>query len=118
MRVTPDELRVHGPRDLLEVALAPLLEEQGQEVDLEEEIAELVEQLRRFASCSRVGDLVGLLDRVRDDRQRGLLTIPRAVATEPARQLLSSSSASAERPPTLRCRSSRPSWPSRPPAAA
>ena len=88
VRVAADELRVHRPRDALEIALPFLLEQQREEVDLEEQVAELVEQLRRVAGVGGVGDLVRLLDRVRDDRARGLLAIPRAVAPQPPRQLL------------------------------
>jgi hypothetical protein len=83
-----DELRVHRPRDRLEVALALLLEQEREEVDLEEQVAELVQQLRRRACDGRVGDLVRLLDRVRDDRPRRLLAVPRALAAKPPRQLL------------------------------
>ena len=80
VRVAADELGVHRPRHLLEVAVALLLQQQGEEVDLEEEVAELVEQLGRRSGLGRVGDLVGLLDRVRDDRPRRLLAVPGAVA--------------------------------------
>ena len=65
-----------------------LLEQQREEVDLEEQIAELVEQLRVVERDGRVRDLVRLLDRVRDDRPRGLLAIPRTVAPQAAGQLL------------------------------
>ena len=61
---------------------SPLLEQQRQEVDLEEQITELAAELGIVAGDRRVGDLVGLLERVRDDRQRRLLPIPGAVATE------------------------------------
>ena len=77
-----------GPRDRLEVALPLLLEQQGEEVRLEQQVAELVEQLRRVTGVRGVGDLVGLLDRVRHDRARRLLAIPGAVAAEALRQLL------------------------------
>ena len=50
VRVAADELGVDGPRDLLEVAVALLLEQQREEVDLEEEVAELVEQLGGIAA--------------------------------------------------------------------
>jgi hypothetical protein len=63
--------------------VAVLGEEERQEVDLEEQVAELVEQLLRAAARGRVRDLVRLLDGVRDDRARGLLPVPRAVAAEP-----------------------------------
>ena len=45
------------------------VEQQREEVDLEEQVAELVEQLRVVAGERGVRDLVGLLDRVRDDRR-------------------------------------------------
>ena len=79
--MTPHELRVHVAGDRLEIAVALLREEQGEEVDLKQQVAELVEQLRRVGRIggSGIRDLVGLLDRVRDDRQRRLLAVPRAV---------------------------------------
>ena len=77
VRMTPDELLVHVARDGLEVAEVALLQEQREEEDLEEQVAELVEQLRVVVGQRRVRDLVCLLDRVRHDRARGLLAIPR-----------------------------------------
>jgi hypothetical protein len=111
VRVPAHELRVDCPGNLLEIAVALLLEEQGQEIDLEEQVAELVEQLRRIVTRSRVGDLVGLLHGVGDDRPRRLLAIPRAVAPQPARQLLELDERLGERLTPLRqwsCLSSRP----------
>ena len=49
VRMAANELGVHRAGDRLEVALALLLEQQREEVDLEEQVAELVEQLRRVA---------------------------------------------------------------------
>jgi len=49
-------------------------------VHLEEHVAELVQQLGVVAGVGRVGELVGLLDRVRDDRAGILRAVPRAVA--------------------------------------
>ena len=80
----PDELFVDRPGDRLEIAVALLLQEQREEVDLVEQVAELVEQLRVVLGQRRVGDLVGLLDGVRDDRLRRLLAVPGTVATEAA----------------------------------
>jgi hypothetical protein len=80
MRVSADELRVHAARNLREIAGAAFLEQQREKIDLKEQVAELVEQLRVVSRERGVGDLVRLLDRVRDDRLRGLLAIPRAVA--------------------------------------
>ena len=56
---------------------------------LEEDVAELVEQLGVVALVvRRVGELVGLLDRVRDDRALVLLAVPRALHAQPARELV------------------------------
>src|SRR5215212_648075 len=88
VRVAADELlaAVLGHRG--QVALAALLEQQRQEMHLEEHVAELVEQLGVVAALGGVGELVGLLDGVRDDRTLVLLAVPRAVAPQPARQLV------------------------------
>ena len=88
VRVPAHELRVDRARCLLEVALALLLEEQREEVDLEEEVAELVEQLVGPVGERRVRDLVRLLDRVRHDRPRRLLAVPGTVPAQAFRQLL------------------------------
>jgi hypothetical protein len=57
-------------------------------VHLEEHVAELVEQLRVVAGVGRVGELIGLLDGVRDDRALVLLAVPWTLAAQPARQLI------------------------------
>ncbi len=56
--------------------------------DLQQQIAELVAQIREIAALDRIGDLVGLLDRVGGDGRVGLLEVPgaardRACATPP-----------------------------------
>ena len=71
-----------------EVTGAALLEQQREEVDLEEDVAELVEELGVVAGVRGVGELVGLLDRVRDDRALVLLAVPGALAAQAARQLV------------------------------
>src|SRR5439155_2327234 len=73
---------------LRQVARSSLLEQEREEVDLEEQVAELVEQLRVVAGERGIRDLVRLLDRVRDDGRRRLLPIPGAVAAQPLRQPL------------------------------
>ncbi len=88
VRMASDELRVDPARDLLEVAFTAFREEQGEEVDLEEQVAELVEQLGVVALLGRVRDLVGLLDRVRHDRAGRLLAIPGTIPAQPLRELL------------------------------
>jgi hypothetical protein len=84
----PDELRVDAARDLREVAGPALGEQQREKIDLEEQVAELVEQLRVVGRERGVGDLVRLLDGVRDDRLRRLLAIPRALPAQPLGQRL------------------------------
>src|SRR5207247_5839508 len=88
MRVPPDELLVDRARGLFEVALPLLLEEEREEVDLEEEIAQLVEQLVGPIGERGVGDFVRLLDPVRNDCARGLLPVPGTVLAKPLGQLL------------------------------
>src|ERR687888_613212 len=75
-----DELGVDRLRDRLEVPVPLLAEEEREEVDLEEQVAQLVEQLLGPVGKGGVRDLVRLLDRVRDNRPGRLLAIPRAVA--------------------------------------
>jgi hypothetical protein len=53
-------------------------------VHLEEDVAELVEQLGVVARVRRGGQFVGLLDRVRDDRALVLLAVPRALLAQAA----------------------------------
>ena len=88
VRVALHELRVHGARDRLEVARAALGQQEREEVDLEEQVAELVEQLLVGARERGVRDLVGLLDRVRHDRRRRLLAVPGTVAPKALCQTL------------------------------
>jgi hypothetical protein len=91
VRVPADQLLANVLGDLLERPSPALLEQQREEVDLEEDVAQLVEQLGVVAAVRRVGQLVGLLDRVRDDRTLVLLTVPGALAPQPARQLVQAS---------------------------
>ena len=57
-------------------------------MDLEEDVAQLVDHLRVVALRGRVGQLIGLLDRVRDDRTLVLLAVPRAFDPQPAGDLV------------------------------
>src|SRR3954452_19005427 len=79
VRMAADQLRAAVLGDVGHVAGAALLEQQRQEVHLEEDVAELVEQLGVVAGVRRVGELVGLLDGMRDDRALVLLAVPRAL---------------------------------------
>ena len=88
VRVAADQLLGAVVGDRGQGSGAALLEQQGEEVDLEEDVAELVEQLRVVARVGRVGELVGLLDGVRDDRALVLLAVPRALAAQAPGQLV------------------------------
>ena len=61
-----------------------LLEQQREEVDLEQHVAELVQQLRVVTRVRRVGQLVGLLDGVGDDAALVLLAVPGTLAPQAA----------------------------------
>jgi hypothetical protein len=74
------QLVVDRARDAGEVAFPSLLEQQREEEGLEEQVAELVLELARVVPERGVGDLVGLLDRVRDDRPDRLLAVPGTIA--------------------------------------
>ena len=84
MRVAADQLLAAVLGDLGERAAAALLEQQREEVDLEEHVAELVEQLGVVAGVRGGRQLVGLLDRVRHDRALVLLAVPRALHAQAA----------------------------------
>ena len=88
VRVPPHELGVDPSRDPGEVAGAALLEQEREEDRLEEEVSELVDELGVVAGHGRVGYLVRLLDRVRDDRPLRLRAVPGAVAPQPLGELL------------------------------
>src|SRR5947208_1274183 len=88
MRVTSDELVVHTAGNLLQPRPALLGQEKGQKVDLEEEVPELVGELRIVTRDRGVRHLVGLLDGVGDDRPLGLLAVPGTVTPEPLGQRL------------------------------
>ena len=74
--------------DIRERAGAALLQEEGEEVHLEEHVAELVEELLVVALSGGVGELVGLLDRVRNDRALVLLAVPWAFDPQAPRDLV------------------------------
>ena len=80
MGMPAHELLVRATGNGLEILASAFGQQQREEVDLEQEVTELVGELRVVTPDRRVSDLVGLLDRVRDDRALGLLTIPGAVA--------------------------------------
>src|SRR5207253_1148606 len=84
----PDELGSHAPNDLFEVSTGLFLEQERQENALEEQVAELVDELRVVPGEGRVRHLVGLLDGVRDDRAHRLLAVPRALTAQALGELL------------------------------
>ncbi len=88
MRMAADELVVSVPCDRLEVTAAALREQEREEERLIQQVAELVDELRVVVGHGSVRNLVGLLDRVRHDRSRRLLGIPRALAAQQGCELL------------------------------
>src|SRR5439155_15883634 len=88
VRVPANELVVNQRRGRREVALASLLEQQREEVDLEEEVAELVEKLLVVARERGICDLVRLLDGMRNDRALRLLAVPRTLTAQTLGQAL------------------------------
>src|SRR4051794_9265566 len=88
VRVAPDELLAAVLGNVGQRAGAALLEQEGEEVDLEEDVAELVEELRVVIAVRRVSEFVRLLDGVRDDRALVLLAVPRALAAQSPRQVV------------------------------
>jgi hypothetical protein len=62
--------------DLLEAPGPALLEQKREEVDLEEDVAKLVQQLAVVAAVGSVRQLVGLFDRMGDDRALVLFSVP------------------------------------------
>jgi len=83
--MTSDQLLGGVMRHPSEASGAPLLKQQCQEVDLEEDITELIQQLDVVTTVGCIRQLIGLFDRVRDDRTLVLLTIPRTIAPEASR---------------------------------
>ena len=88
MGMPRDELRVDATSHLLEIARTPFGQEQGEKEALEEQIAELVEQLGVIAGKRCVSNLVGLFDGVRHDRPRRLNAVPRALSAKLLGELL------------------------------
>ena len=88
MRVAADQLLGAVLGDRRQVAGAALLEQQREEVDLEEHVAELVEQLRVVAARGRRRRARRPPRRVRHDRALVLLAVPGALAAQPARELV------------------------------
>jgi hypothetical protein len=97
----PHQLCVNSARNRRQVSLSLLLEDEGEEIDLEEQVPQLIEQLRVVARERGVRDLVRLLDRMRDDRLRRLLAVPRAIAAQALRQALQVEKCVCERQPVV-----------------
>ena len=76
----PQHLVADGPRDVGERKLAGLLRHARVKHDLEQQVAELVLEVRQVVALDGVGDFVSLLDRVWRDRRERLLEVPGATA--------------------------------------
>ena len=81
MGMAANELFGDRLHDAAEIELARLLGHPGVEDDLQQEIAELIAQVREVAALDRVPDFVGFFDRKGGDRREGLLDVPGAAAT-------------------------------------
>jgi hypothetical protein len=77
-----------GSGDRLQPAAALLFEQEREEIGLEEEIPELVLELGAVCGDRRIGDLIRLFDRMRNDRSRRLLPVPGAIAPQALGQAL------------------------------
>ena len=79
VRVPADELDLDVVRHAGQVAGVAFGEHQGEHHDLQEQVAELAVLRRWVVAGDRVGQLVHLLDRVRDDVAWRLLAVPGAL---------------------------------------
>ena len=77
MGMAPDHLLGNATGDVVEGEVAGFLGHAGVEDDLEQQVAQLVLQVREVLFLDRVGDLVGLLDRVGRDGVEVLFARPR-----------------------------------------
>ena len=77
MGVAPDHFRGNGIHHVLKGEASVFLRHARVIDHLQQEIAELVLEPIEIASCDRIRDLIGFLDRVWRDRREGLLAIPR-----------------------------------------
>ncbi len=80
MRMAANQLGVQVLRHIAQVEVSGFRRHLRVEEDLQQQVAELVLQLRPGATLDGVKDLVGLLQRVRLDGVEGLLAIPRTTA--------------------------------------
>src|SRR5450631_1600669 len=78
MWVAAHELVVDGRRDERKIEIAALLGHAGVKHHLKQEIAELIPQGNYVVAFDRVGNLVGLFNRVRSDAAKVLCKIPAA----------------------------------------
>ena len=84
MRMPPHELFRQRLHDVAEFERALLLRHAGMEHDLQQEITELFAQVIEVAARDGIGDLIGLLDRIRSDGREILLQIPWATGARRA----------------------------------
>ena len=78
--MTPEHLVANRADDVGKGEVSGFAAHLGVEHDLEQQVAKLVDQLRHVAAIDGVQDFVSLLDRMRCDRRKALLEIPRASA--------------------------------------
>ena len=77
MRMPPLHFLRDSRGDILKPEMPGFLRHSGMEHDLQQQIAEFVFQGRHVVPLDRIGDLVGLLDRIRRDRRESFVPGPR-----------------------------------------
>ena len=76
VRMTPFHLVADRGGDVLEPEQPGFLRHPAVEDHLQQQIAEFVLKVRHVAALDRVGDFIGLLDRIGSDRRKILRAIP------------------------------------------
>ena len=91
VRVAPVHLGGDVAGHVVDGEGAALLGDHGVEVDLQQQVAQLLAQVRpvtrRVTAVDRLERLVGLLEQVAGERAVGLLGLPRALGPQPAHHL-------------------------------
>ncbi len=85
--MSPTHLLGDDRGDVVKIEMTGLVGHLGMKHDLQQEITELVPEIPHVAARDRIGDFVGLLDRVRRYRREGLLDIPGTAAFRVAEAL-------------------------------
>ena len=86
MRMPPDHYRGDALDDITKRKRAFLLGQAGMIDDLQQQIPKLLLKIAAVTALDRIGDLIGLLDRIVRDGFEGLFDIPRSAADRRAQR--------------------------------